>query len=140
MSTIQSPFTGGCSCGAIRYESTANPAAMLQCHCTDCQQSSGGPFSSFVVVPKAAFRFTKGKPHFYDSPSEGGGENHRGYCLECGSPIVSTPDPAPEIVAIRAASLDDPSGYQPTMDVWMCDALPWTVTSPATTKFDKYPG
>src|SRR5437764_12460030 len=35
------PFTGGCSCGAIRYESTAEPIMMFKCHCRDCQQATG---------------------------------------------------------------------------------------------------
>src|SRR6202023_3240622 len=51
MTTITTPFSGGCPCGAIRYESTAEPVMMLHCHCRDRQQSSGGPFSSFVIVP-----------------------------------------------------------------------------------------
>src|SRR5437667_12391973 len=54
------PFSGGCACGAIRYESTAEPVMMLHCHCRDCQRSSGGPFSSFVIVPTEAFKLLQG--------------------------------------------------------------------------------
>ncbi len=39
---MKTPFTGGCSCGAIRYESTAEPIMMFKCHCRDCQQATGG--------------------------------------------------------------------------------------------------
>src|SRR3954465_12304714 len=101
---MKTPFSGGCACGAIRYECTAEPVVMLHCHCRDCQRSSGGPFSSFVVVPAEAFRFVKGTPRFYGSPSERGGLNQRGFCAECGSPVVSNPEMAPQIVAIRVAS------------------------------------
>jgi hypothetical protein len=59
MTTITTPFSGGCACGAIRYESAAEPVIMLHCHCRDCQQSSGGPFSSFVIVPKEAFKVSR---------------------------------------------------------------------------------
>jgi hypothetical protein len=45
MSKIKIPFTGGCSCGAIRYESTAEPIMMFKCHCRDCQQTTGGGFA-----------------------------------------------------------------------------------------------
>ena len=34
-------FTGGCACGAIRYEISAEPVFMNDCQCRDCQQSSG---------------------------------------------------------------------------------------------------
>src|SRR3954447_9105855 len=103
MSTITTPFSGGCACGAIRYESTAEPVFMLHCHCRDCQRSSGGPFSSFVVVAKEAFKLLQGSPRFYGSPSEMGGKTHRGFCADCGSPIMGTPDGVPHIVAIRTA-------------------------------------
>jgi hypothetical protein len=133
------PFSGGCACGAIRYESTAEPVFMLHCHCRDCQRSSGGPFSSFVVVPKEAFKFTQGSPRFHASPSEAGGETHRGFCPECGSPILSNPDAAPHLVAIRTASLDDPGGFCLQAEVWTSDAHPWDRMDPAVQKFEKYP-
>ena len=62
MTKITTPFSGGCACGEIRYECTAEPMMMLNCHCRDCQRSSGGPFSSFVVVPTAAFELRQGTP------------------------------------------------------------------------------
>ena len=92
MTTITTPFSGGCACGAIRYESTAEPVMMLHCHCRDCQRSSGGPFSSFVIVPTEAFKLLQGSLRFHASPSEAGGKTRRGFCPDCGSPIVVKPD------------------------------------------------
>ena len=112
MTTITKPFSGGCACGAVRYESTAEPVMMLHCHCRDCQQSSGGPFSSFVIVPTEAFKLLQGSLRFHASPSQMGGKTHRGFCPECGSPIQSKPDLVPHVVAIRTASLDDPELVQ----------------------------
>jgi len=139
MSNISTPFRGGCACGAIRYESTANPTMMLHCHCRDCQRSSGGPFSSFVVVPSEAFKLLQGSLRFHASPSEMGGKTRRGFCPDCGSPIYGQPDSLPQIVAIRAASLDDPGWFDPKMDVWTADAHPWDHMNPALPKFEKYP-
>ena len=135
---MNTPITGGCSCGAIRYESAAAPIVMLHCHCRDCQRSSGGPFSSFVVVPRESLE-VQGRPHFHATPSEAGGENHRGFCPECGSPVICQPDANPQIVAVWSASLDDPSGFSPQLDVWTSDAHAWDVMNPAVPKFDKYP-
>jgi hypothetical protein len=139
MGKINTPLSGGCACGAIRYESAAEPVLMLHCHCRDCQRASGGPFSSFVIVPKEAFKLTKGSPRFHDSPSEAGGKTHRGFCTDCGAPIVVNADAAPEFAAIRTASLDDPSWFSLQMDVWTCDAHPWDQMNPALLKFEKYP-
>jgi hypothetical protein len=133
------PFTGGCACRVIRYESAAEPVLMLHCHCRDCQRSSGGPFSSFVIVPRAAFKLTQGSLRFHDSPSEAGGKTHRGFCPDCASPILVKTDSQPDIVAIRTASLDDPIGFSPQMDVWTSDAHAWDHMNSALPKFEKYP-
>jgi hypothetical protein len=139
MTKITTPFTGGCACGAIRYESTAEPVLMLNCHCRDCQQSSGGPFSSFVIVPKEGFTLLKGAPRFHASPSEMGGKTHRGFCPDCGTPINAKPETIPHLVAIRTASLDNPGWFNPQMEVWTSDAHPWDRLNPTLPKFDKYP-
>jgi hypothetical protein len=136
---IHTSFTGGCACGAIRYESTTQPMLMLHCHCRDCQRSSGGPFSSFIIVPKDAFSLLQGSLRFHDSPSEAGGKTHRGFCQNCGSPIVVATDSQPQTVAIRTASLDDPSWFKQQMDVWISDAHPWDQMNSAMVKFEKYP-
>jgi hypothetical protein len=132
-------FTGGCACDAIRYESTAQPVLMLHCHCRDCQRASGGPFSSFLIVPAEAFNLLEGSLRFHASPSEMGGMTRRGFCPDCGAPVVIKPDADPQFVAIRTASLDDPSWFKPQMDVWTCDAHPWDQLNAALPKFEKYP-
>ena len=139
MTTITTPFSGGCACGAIRYQSSVEPVLILHCHCRDCQRSSGGPFSSFVIVPKDALTLLQGSLQFHDRPSEAGGQTHRGFCPTCGSPILVKTDSQPQIVAIRTASLDDPSGFTPQMDVWISDAHPWDYMNSALAKFEKYP-
>ena len=133
------PQTGGCQCGKIRYEITEAPQSVYACHCRDCQRSSGGPFSSFVIVPTEAFKVSQGSLRFHDSPSEAGGRTHRGFCPGCGSPIVVNADAAPQFAAIRTASLDDPSWFNQQMDVWASDAHPWDKMNPALPKFEKYP-
>lgn len=139
MSTPLTPLAGGCACGAIRYDSAAQPVVMLHCHCRDCQRASGGPFSSFVIVPADSFALLRGDPRFHASPSEAGGKTHRGFCPDCGAPVYVKPDSAPQFVAIRTASLDDPSWFAPQIDVWTSDAHSWDLMNPATPKFEKYP-
>lgn len=112
---------------------------MLHCHCRDCQRSSGGPFSSFVVVPKGGFHLLQGTLSLHASDSEMGGKNVRGFCPECGSPIQSSPEGAPDIVGIRTTSLDDPSWFTLQAEVWTADAHPWDEMDPSVPKFEKYP-
>jgi hypothetical protein len=63
----------------------------------------------------------------------------RGFCPECGSPIVVKTDPNPDIVGIRTASLDDPSWFNLQVDVWTSDAHPWDQMNPALPKYERYP-
>jgi hypothetical protein len=79
------PFTGGCSCGAIRYESTAEPIMMFKCHCRDCQQGTGSGFAPGMLLPRTAFRLTRGQLRYHFTPSIRRGKHKRGFCPECGS-------------------------------------------------------
>jgi len=78
------PFTGGCVCGAVRYECTAEPIMMFKCHCRDCQQVTGGGFVAGLLVPTSAFRLTQGKLRYHFTPSAAGGKHKRGFCAEGG--------------------------------------------------------
>lgn len=52
------PQTGGCICGAVRYEITQAPTRVYTCHCTDCERSTVSAFSVGVAVPGDAFRLS----------------------------------------------------------------------------------
>jgi hypothetical protein len=56
--SMKIPFSGGCSCGAIRYECSAEPIMTFKCHCRDCQRVTGGGFVAGFLVPTSAFRWT----------------------------------------------------------------------------------
>ena len=86
-----------------------------------------------------SLRIDNSSPRFHGSPVEAGGKTHRGFCPDCGSPIVVKPDAVPQFVAIRTASLDDPSWFNPQMDVWTSDAHSWDQMNSAVPKFQKYP-
>src|ERR1041384_3995572 len=82
------PFAGGCACGAIRYECSAEPSMTFKCHCRDCQRVTGGGFVAGLLVPAAAFRLTKGQLRYHFTPSLAGGKHKRGFCADCGSRIT----------------------------------------------------
>ncbi|NJL63609.1 MAG: GFA family protein [Richelia sp. RM2_1_2] len=131
------PFTGGCMCGAIRYECTAEPIAMGNCHCRDCQQATGTAFAAAMVVPCNAVTIT-GEAKYFDVVGDSGSIVGRGFCPKCGSRLFSKP-PIPELMGIMAASLDDPSEFQPAMDIYTASAQPWDCMNPDLPKFEKMP-
>jgi hypothetical protein len=119
------PLTGGCACGAIRYECDAEPLMMFYCHCRDCQQAGGGSCSAAVVLPVKDFRLTHGEPRFYASPSLAGGVHRRGFCRVCGSRVLGAVKEGQPFIGVLAASLDDPSIFQPSCHIFVADAQAW---------------
>jgi hypothetical protein len=133
-------FEGGCACGAIRYECASKPVTSFNCHCRDCQRFTGSAYISGVLVPLSAFRMIRGEPTFYTSRGDSGGEISRGFCAVCGSPVVARLGRMPDMVAIPAASFDDPSWHKPMLNVYTSSAQPWDYMDPGLPKFPKGPG
>jgi hypothetical protein len=118
-------FSGGCACGAVRYECVAPPVAMVNCHCRDCQRAGGAGFSPTVVVPAASFRLLRGEPKRYSSRADSGHTAHRAFCGECGAPLFASSSARGDFIGIRAGSLDDPSWFKPQAEVWTASAQSW---------------
>ena len=85
------------------------------------------------------FRITRGEPRFFRKLSDGGDPMLRGFCTECGSPVILREAHRPKLEFIHVASLDDPSGYAPTMDIFTSSAQPWDLMNPALEKHSRMP-
>ena len=133
------PFSGGCLCGAIRYESHAEPLFSINCHCRDCQRTTGTAYAPVLAVPKDALSIIQGEPTYYTAQSDSGETVSRGFCPQCGSGIFSKLSANPDIIGLKAASLDDPSWFRPAMDIYTDSAQPWDVMSPDLPKVPKMP-
>jgi hypothetical protein len=118
------PLTGACACGAVRYRCASAPIAMLNCHCSDCQRSSGAPFASGVVVMSADLEVT-GAPKTYAVRGASGQPSARSFCAECGTPLFTRSEANAQFTSIRFPSLDDAAGFAPMLDIWTSRAQPW---------------
>ena len=133
------PFTGGCACGAIRYEGAVAPFFMGNCHCRDCQHASGSAYASVLIVPNAAFTLLKGEPAYYTVTADSGNMTKRGFCPACGSPVLVHESGHPEHVILQASSLDDPSWHEPMLDMYTARAQPWDTLNPKLPQFEGEP-
>lgn len=131
-------FSGGCLCGAVRYESSAEPVVNGHCYCEDCRKSSGTGHCSHLGVPDAAFSVT-GEVRFYDKPADSGNIVSRGFCPTCGSAVYSTNSGMAGMAFVRASSLDDPEVFQPQLIVYTSRAPSWAVMDPALPGFAEMP-
>ena len=122
-------ITGGCMCGSIRYEASAQPFWSGYCHCRTCQRATGGPFGLFVDFRRDELKFSKGKPKIYHSTPWG----ERGFCANCGSPISMgyrgehMSKERLECIGIYVGSLDEPEIAHPTEHQAVETQLPWLV-------------
>jgi len=131
-------FTGGCMCGAVRYECSAEPLMAGNCHCRDCQRATGGAFSPGLFVPRSALTIT-GDVKYYDVQADSGNILSRGFCPNCGSRLFGRRAAMPDFMGITAGSLDDPSWYRPAIDLYTASAQPWDYMNPDLPKFPHMP-
>jgi hypothetical protein len=132
------PFSGGCACGQVRYTCNSAPIATLNCHCQDCQVSSGAPFASGVIVAVASPEVT-GTVSVYSVTGASGGRTTRSFCATCGTPLFTRGEKVPDFMSIRFPTLDDHSGFMPAIDIWTSQAQPWTCLDQAVPKFEQSP-
>lgn len=135
---MTTPFSGGCACGAIRYVCSQTPVAMLNCHCLDCQRSSGAPFASGFIVSDSDIEIT-GIPKTYSVRSGSGGVATRSFCSICGSPLFTRGEANPGFMSVRFPTLDDAAGFQPMLDIWTASAQPWVCFSQAIPQYPRSP-
>ena len=135
---MKHPITGGCLCGKVRYEITAEPVGTANCHCRTCQKAVGAPYFAALFVLASALKIT-GDYKEYASLAASGNTMYRGFCTECGTSLFGRNSRFTDIRPVSAATLDDPSQFKPEKDIWVCDAQPWDVMNPDLPKFQGNP-
>lgn len=134
-------LSGGCACGAVRYECEGAPVMVANCHCRDCQRSSGAPMATLFAVPATAFRQLQGSTRSYAYTGDSGQPVVRHFCPECGAPLFTSAAVLPELRFVRATSLDDPAAVAPGMHIYCDSALPWDrLPEDGLPRFGKLPG
>jgi hypothetical protein len=135
---VTEPYTGGCACGAIRYEVDGDPIVMNQCQCRQCQRDSGTGHSSHLTFSGARVALSGGASE-WTVVGEQGTRKSRGFCPTCGAPVyIRFPDVA-ELFVVSAASLDDPGRFKPQLVLWGSAGHAWDPLDPALPRFEKMP-
>ena len=134
------PQTGGCQCGALRYEITQAPQMVYACHCTDCQRMTSSAFSMALVLPADAFQLVRGEPRVVQRTADSGRVTTRWLCPECGSWISAGPRPGSTVPRnVRAGTLDDTSWLRPTVHLWTRSKQPWIAIPESDQIFETQP-
>ena len=121
---MNAPYaTGGCLCGAVRFELGQPPATAGYCHCTRCQRRTGTASSAQARVDGHALKITgEGRVKWWRHP---GGGFAKGFCSECGSHLFSRNPDDLQQVSIRMGAFDGDPGIRPTWRAFVAYAAAW---------------
>lgn len=117
------PITGGCLCGACRYEAVGEPVDVRVCHCRKCQKATGAPLYARVRMSGAAVTMS-GSVGWYPSSDN----ILRGFCPNCGTSLFSRRTDG-STISLLMGSLDDPDRFSPTEHIWTSSKQAWLTLS-----------
>jgi hypothetical protein len=116
----QSPVTGGCQCGAVRFSTTELFGNPHLCHCRMCQKAVGNVFAALVSAPKEGLTWTRGTPSRFRSSEH----VERGFCSACGTPLFYDPLNS-EDIGLCIGALDAPQSLVPISHDSTESRMPW---------------
>ena len=127
--------TGGCFCGAIRYEVSGPLTQVTYCHCSKCRRWNGN-VAAYAAADRGDFRLSeeRGLKWHRVSPTV-----RRGFCLECGSSVLFDESPDPKI-GICAGTLDEPTGIREKAHIYVASKADYYEISDGLLKYDTFPG
>ena len=112
--------TGGCRCGAVRFEAQGEPLSVGYCHCSDCRRATGAPVAAFVGFRAEEVSLGGKTLSTYEN-----GAVTRSFCGVCGSPIAYHDQRLEDRVYFMLGAMDMPSNYKPTLHSYVREQLPY---------------
>ncbi|HEU0158004.1 MAG TPA: GFA family protein [Hyphomicrobiaceae bacterium] len=129
-------ITGGCHCGAIRYQAEGEALNHALCHCTDCRRHAGAPMVGWTMYPRERVTVTKGSPKVYASSQDG----RRYFCADCGTGLFFSNDVVlPGLLDIQSATYDDPDAVPAQAHIQVADRIGWMQRAHELPEFERYP-
>ncbi|WP_095083399.1 GFA family protein [Pseudomonas sp. Irchel s3h17] len=113
--------TGGCHCGQLRYEFSGPLRDIAHCHCSICRRVSGGLVTTWITLPRSAFRWLAGTAARYDSSERCA----RYFCAHCGAHLALITQLSPDTIDVTIATLDHPEHAPADRHIWTDSRLPW---------------
>jgi len=134
MNDVQYRTTGGCMCGAIRFEAAGEPIIVAHCHCTSCRRHTGAPLVTLVSFEAGQVRFTKGERKVYTS-SPGVA---RAFCGACGTTLTwESEQRGQSLVEFHIGALDKPEALPPSLQVFHGERLSWFDTGDRLPRYEE---
>ena len=114
--------SGGCQCGAVRFEVTGDASKVYACHCGECRKQSASAFGISVIHAPDHLTVTQGIPKHWKRDTASGCEMTCWFCENCGSRLWHA---AGSVISVKGGALDDTPDVQ--THIWTSRRLPWIV-------------
>ena len=136
----QEAWTGGCQCGAVRYEIASPPVELYVCHCRECQKQSSSAFGISAIFRRQDLRLTRGAVRNWTRGADSGRQVKCNFCPNCGARIWHEDGEGLEpTVSIKGGSLDRPVDLTQATHIWVSRKLPGVVIPEGAAQFAEEP-
>jgi hypothetical protein len=112
--------TGGCRCGAVRFQASAGPHHISYCHCEDCRKATGAPVSAFVGFMVGEVALEGDALNLHEN-----GPVTRSFCSVCGTPIAYADQRLADRIYFMLGAMDVPADYKPILHAYVREQLPF---------------
>jgi hypothetical protein len=128
---------GGCACGAVRYRLTSDPLFTHCCHCLNCQRQTGSAFVINLLIEADRVELLSGAPQAVDVPRDDGSKQRISRCPTCQVAVYSDYG-RPEVLFVRAGTLDQPGSVTPDVHIFTNSKLSWVTLPESVPAFEVY--
>ena len=119
----ESPLTGGCLCGGVRFEVSEPLVSSSWCHCTRCQRRTGSSASPQARATPGSLNILQGEELLRAwEPPDGFAKV---FCSSCGGALWSQSQEDPEVISVRMGTFDADPGIRPMWHTFVAYAAPW---------------
>lgn len=130
--------SGGCQCGAVRYNLEGPLSAAYACHCGECKKQSASAFS--LSIPMKYEQLTvSGQPSVFETKAYSGAAKYNYFCHQCGTRLWHSGTNPPEAITLKVGTLDDPSNIEPLGHLWVSKKQAGIYLDPGSDQFETQP-
>ncbi len=129
-------YTGGCLCGAVRFEIHGGIRNIVFCHCSECRKAQGSAFASNGIVQAERFKFLAGEDRLTAFESTPG--QYKYFCKVCGSPILSRNTDKPDLVRVRLGTIESDIVERPVAHIFVSSKANWEDIGSDIPRYDGY--
>ncbi|MDP2431691.1 MAG: GFA family protein [Pseudomonadota bacterium] len=129
-------YTGGCLCGAVRFEISGPVRSIVYCHCSQCRKAQGSAFATNGIVDVSDFKLLAGEDALTAYESTPGQTKH--FCKICGSPIFSKTATKPEQLRIRLGAIESDIEERPVAHIFVTSKANWEEIAGDLPQYEAY--